>query len=371
MLSSLTMLRGRKTQYRAGLDVAILPKILPADLWEQRMHAVVAAGQKDPCHATRLSKRWYWQAGFGSRANNFVNDLALAILHNESFAVCGGQPTDTLFYSKFSHHGLPIAECTSCRPPPQCPTCPNPADVADPLAHDIGEIAGLAAANKPYVDSLKRMIAKHLFLFNDNAQRQIAEVLNPVFAKVPSYIGLHIRHGDKGKEAQLLPASTYAKEVARYLPAQGASKLTITDSSYEEADAERGTHTRSDESGTSQILRRAATTVASVAAEAGIQHVYVASDDPRAQQEVKNLFQGQQITVLAAPDLSKTTMWASTLADERALLALFIDLHALNKADIFIGTASSNIGRFVYYLRDHNQQSISLDQGGDWNSKQG
>jgi len=46
-----------------------------------------------------------------------------------------------------------------------------------------------------------------------------------------------------------------------------------------------------------------------------------------------------------------------------AVYDLLTDIEALRRSHTFIGTASSNIGRVVYFLRQPGSISISLDEG--------
>jgi len=117
-------------------------------------------------------------------------------------------------------------------------------------------------------------------------------------------------------------------------------------------------------------LSRTASTVLSVAAKTGIRRIYMASDDRNASQSIQQLLRSANIKVLVAPPSNYSS--DATKTDDAALLAFFVDVYALQKSTVFIGTASSNVGRFVYYLRDQFKppnSSISLDE--DWNNRQG
>jgi len=51
-------------------------------------------------------------------------------------------------------------------------------------------------------------------------------------------------------------------------------------------------------------------------------------------------------------------------------MTLLADIEAMRRATVFVGTASSNIGRLVYYLRPRGSATISVDDEGDWLRRQ-
>jgi len=53
-------------------------------------------------------------------------------------------------------------------------------------------------------------------------------------------------------------------------------------------------------------------------------------------------------------------------SNTRAMLVLLTDLEGLRRSSVFIGTASSNMGRLVYFLRGPHLPTISLDDDGDF-----
>merc|ERR1712217_353191 len=55
------------------------------------------------------------------------------------------------------------------------------------------------------------------------------------------------------------------------------------------------------------------------------------------------------------------------LSDVRASEVTFlVDVGILVRSTAFVGTASSNVGRFIFFMRDAAAISISLDDGGNF-----
>merc|ERR1719414_949089 len=91
-----------------------------------------------------------------------------------------------------------------------------------------------------------------------------------------------------------------------------------------------------------------------------IRLVYLASDDPLASQQIQSAL-GDHAHVIEQPRVNETGYTSRGYADEGDLMTVLIDVEALRRATVFIGTASSNIGRLVYFLRDKGSPSVSLD----------
>merc|ERR1711920_485069 len=58
--------------------------------------------------------------------------------------------------------------------------------------------------------------------------------------------------------------------------------------------------------------------------------------------------------------------WEDESAKDMAEASFVLDLSMLVHASVFIGTSTSNVGRFVYFMRPGNVPSISLDCGGSF-----
>lgn len=142
----------------------------------------------------------------------------------------------------------------------------------------------------------------------------------PTMAGKEPFVGIHLRRGDKSKEVPDVPLSKYVEAVDIVSPKTAS--------------------------------------------------VFIASDDGRALKKLKKLLEKDGRTVLSVHEAVKRKGHTQAKANKTPLKhnrprveTLLAEIHALAKADWFIGTFSSNMGRLVHTLRHHRAPltSISLD----------
>lgn len=170
---------------------------------------------------------------------------------------------------------------------------------------------------------LRRMM-RDVFVLNRDTEEAVAGVLEKgVGIGIGSengmrYVGVHLRRGDKMKEVRAIPLEYYAQAVRLMDP--------------------------------------------------GSNRVYVASDDCKAVHKLERLVVGKQVHSLCDQDNGGHNQrdWNTLSFKKRrkATIMLLADMIALAKADIFIGTFSSNLGKVVHLLRSQKAETtISLDDG--------
>lgn len=283
------------------------------------LRGVVRRSSQDPCHADVLATVGPARAdhiGFGSRMNNFVNELMVAVVGNLSFAVCGDTMGDGFAGNVWRAHfksGEDIPVCTA-----NLSRCDFDWYWNDLQPFWIGYQLSrrLNRADPEYTTGLKTRLTKFIYRLESGTQAKVdARLPQALRGAGRRYIGVHVRHGDKGVEDKLLATSKYAAAVRRELKECGCNISTV----------------------------------------------FLSSDDPGAASQMRALL-GPRVEVVEQTRLDKGTYsHGSTYDGGEALLQLLVDVEALVQSDIFVGTASSNIGRLVYFQRPQEKKSISLD----------
>jgi hypothetical protein len=285
--------------------------------WDQVLGDISRRGSVEPSGAAILSNGMGWPGGFASRMLCVLNEVAVAIYFKKSLAFCD----NTFFHKVFAvyynvqlpvFHDLDQGKSRYTNwgwdDSPKC-------------NFEVKEFAkrkfssGLMQIDFEYIASLKRFVAERLLQLNPAVKQQVFQKLhNAGFHSGTRYIGVHVRHGDKGPEMVdgLLPFSAYANAIRKEMNSSGLSII------------------------------------------------YVASDDPMAKDGLRKEL-GTQVSIFQHYDVGSDKR-AYDL--EEVVMPFLVDLTALQYADTFIGTQSSNMGRMLYYLRSKTGTSISLD--GDW-----
>mmetsp|Transcript_27340 Transcript_27340/g.71566 ORF Transcript_27340/g.71566 Transcript_27340/m.71566 type:complete len:414 (+) Transcript_27340:114-1355(+) len=279
----------------------------------------VRRGSEDPCRADVLATigpARVDRIGFGSRMNNFVNELMVAVVGNLSFAVCGDTLGDGFARNVWRAH------FSSGEDIPVCTTDLSRCDFdwywneLQPfwIGYDLSR--KLNRADPEYTTGLKSQLTKFVYRLRGPTQAMVHARLPQALRDTGRrYVGVHVRHGDKGVEDKLLATSKYAAAVRRELKECACNISTV----------------------------------------------FLSSDDPGAAAEMRTLL-GARVEVVEQSRLDEDTYSHESTYDGReALLQLLGDVEALRQSDIFIGTASSNIGRLVYFQRPPEKKSISLD----------
>lgn len=155
----------------------------------------------------------------------------------------------------------------------------------------------------------KQVILKMIYCYNDMTQETVHSK-DQLLESMKPYIAIHIRRGDKvkgfTKEAEYIEATQYINKIKRI--------------------------------------------------DSGITNIFIATDAYQAFADFQRLCPANwRVTTFCLPHKRGHQQLIFNLQPKQnkknAMLDLFIDLHFLSKAEIFIGTYSSNIGRFVALFR--------------------
>jgi hypothetical protein len=167
-----------------------------------------------------------------------------------------------------------------------------------------------------------RALARRIWRLRPNTRYRIdAMLVDAGVAAGLSYIGVHVRRGDKGKEVPFVPLSTYATAINAIAPA-----------------ADTPIFLASDDASVASLL--------AVLLPARVILTLTASASP---------------AIAGGHDQLKHNKGA--LKRNRARVeALLAEIDALSAADAFVGSFSSNLGRLVHVLRRANANTtISVD----------
>jgi len=297
----------------------------PLSEWRGRLERSVLAGQGDPCAADVVSSMG-WTAGFGSRMNSFIDDLWVAVYKGLSVSICGTDEFVENVWRKHFDNALNLGICLA-------PVC------RELSSHEWKEQGAwavgfwltpkLATVDHHYISSLKRYLASLVFTMNLALSGLVNETLRLAWASQQitmqepwdRYLGVHIRHGDKYTETSTFSIDEYAAMIRPNLQQNNLSM------------------------------------------------VYVASDDDQAAgilRERLDRSEGVAKVVEQQRLADSAYQWNEVYEDEASLQALLADIEGLRRAKVFLGTASSNIGRLVYCLRDESSLTYSLDEDNDF-----
>ncbi|CAM9766126.1 unnamed protein product [Scytosiphon promiscuus] len=212
----------------------------------------------------------------------------------------------------------------------------------------------------PHPSSLesREMTARHIWRHFQPWVQEDIQTLNacmPDGVKVGPYVGLHIRRGDKlAHEAKLTPVEKYLN-------------VTVTELLKRYTQCTDGQYTSS----TNKCDE------GSFPLPEDIRGVYVASDDHLVWQEARELVgaylpnvrpegvtymsDGEAACTLGAQEVVTRVM----KQDYLAMVYLLHDIEILRHANIFVGTFSSNLGRFITTLRG-GESSFGSEEGRHW-----
>eukprot|EP00421_Protoceratium_reticulatum_P021432 CAMPEP_0168380636 /NCGR_PEP_ID=MMETSP0228-20121227/12464_1 /TAXON_ID=133427 /ORGANISM="Protoceratium reticulatum, Strain CCCM 535 (=CCMP 1889)" /LENGTH=330 /DNA_ID=CAMNT_0008393711 /DNA_START=168 /DNA_END=1160 /DNA_ORIENTATION=+ len=264
------------------------------------------------------------ESGFGSQVNNFMNELFLAAYRNNSVALSVSVPFFSTWNSFFVN-SLPL--CDDKRAPNHRHMC----------AVETGErrfVEALARTDGHYVTNAKRAIYTAHYRYTNNTKMRIDDTLKKL-SLPDAYFGVQIRHGDKvRREARSIDAEHYA-DVVR---SKWASRLAVA-------------HARS---AADRIIAMKGL---------DIRTVWLATLDRSAEDALRESL-GAEYEIRT---LNQTYDWANNLSSQYwpgsdFVYDILTDVEALRRSHIFIGTASSNLARLVYFLRQPGNNSISLDE---------
>lgn len=280
------------------------------DSWDQSFRAVMSGATSAPCSAPLLGRYRLSPYGFGAHLNQFANEMVLAMYSGKPIALCAPSDVRDQWAVYFQDPGF--ARCTSCD-----------WEIGPRNYHEIGYDIN-DGSDHTAMANVKRYVYQQLFALKPDAQMAVDTGLQGL-GLGSMYVGVHIRRGDKSQEVHLVPIEKYAAAVSQMCSAVG---------------------TRT---------------------------VFLASDDESVRGQLQEQL-GPDFSVLEqrrlSPDAYRLRGDAARsmpppYGEEDEEKTVLIDVAALVRAAGFVGTASSNLGRLVFFQRVPGSPAVSLDEGGD------
>jgi len=282
-------------------------------------------------------------AGMGSQIKNLMNLLAAASYGNFSVALLAKTPITSLM-QKNVQQKLSICNAEKTKH-----------TGALPLYDAVGSfVAKLTKKNRSLLRDLKYSVYDEYYQLNEESTNQVAQNLEAMGVPVGSkYTGVHIRHGDK--TAAEAGGNT---QTTKY--GDAIQKLNLRD--------EEGEQDMQVDSVVSTLTKLKESVKEIVEQETEFNTVYVASDD-KAAHRVLTSHLGTKYNLKGLH--AKGSGADHSYDDSDTMMAVLTDIEALRNSEIFIGTATSNFDRMIYFLRPASKKSITLDDGGDWLRRNG
>lgn len=274
--------------------------------------------------------------GLGAQLLRQLDALALASHLRRSFTPCFGRYWNygCAPYTAWQCYFVPSA-ATSSDTCDRMHTCAELADldVSGISTHDCIVISTEQSANRAAAvmqilsrgqKDLPRSLAKRIWQLNSRTRNLVDTLLRE--AGVPlrhdgvhgKYIGVHVRRGDKRKEVPLIPLRRYAEAVRKLVK---DAKVPV----------------------------------------------FIAGDDGTSVRALRELLSGWKILAVRGAegrtghDQARMNRGYMKRNYER-VVELLAEIEALAGSSVFVGTFSSNLGRFVHVLREgEGNSSVSLD----------
>jgi len=288
--------------------------------WETNWGNLVAKRIRDPCSAPVLARARLKPDGLGSNFNNFVNELVVAIYTGKPVALCAPPNVRDVWGLYFQDPGF--SRCDKC-------------DFRAGQHWDDAWAVGFSVSrdqDHTQVAEVKRFLYHKMFQLDASMAVAVKKMMHTLGLVDQRFVGVHVRRGDRILNAPPIPIANYAATVMKLCQQVATNNVYVA----------------SDD----------ATIVAQLQTALGFSFKVVAQ--PRLSTEAGYKLRG---------DASREKVVPAIVEEEEA--NLLVDIMLLVQADAFAGTASSNIGRFVYFMRDPSKPTVSLDEHGDFLSVPG
>jgi hypothetical protein len=311
-------MQGQRWQYTTALPqtVGVDPDLveLPSrEQWEQIWDSLMSNVSTCDTPFQAVMQLADGSHGFDSDMNNFVNEMMVAMYTGRPITLCSPVVLRNLWTENFHNPGLP--RCEHCAPPPR-----NDASAStEPMLWMHGAATSMTQAGRhpEVLEGLKRFLYRKLFQLRPKLEEMVEE-LRQNLGLTEKYVGVHIRRGDKRQEA-------------------GFFRITA------------------------EFVANARDLCNSI----GARRIFLASDDADEFDKFRAMLP-VEMELVQQDRLAPETYNERGALEERAETQLLMDLALLIRADAYVGTASSNLDRFVWFQRDPAMQSVSLDDGGSF-----
>lgn len=243
--------------------------------------------------------------------NQFANEVALSLYAGKPIALCAPADVRDTWAKYYQDPGF--ARCGTC----DWGSGPRKYrqmgwDISN--GHDHQRVA-----------EIKHYLYGRLFALQPEAQATVDAGLQSLGLGDGPYVGVHVRRGDKAAEVAPVPLQRYVAAVVQMCQSVGTSKVFLA----------------SDDASVHAQLQESLGSSFSVVEQQRL---------PDAEYQLRGDASRSMVPPLGEED------------EERSLL---VDVTGLARAAGFIGTASSNVDKFVFFQRDPSAPSVSLDEGGN------
>mmetsp|Transcript_47083 Transcript_47083/g.131325 ORF Transcript_47083/g.131325 Transcript_47083/m.131325 type:complete len:427 (-) Transcript_47083:107-1387(-) len=278
------------------------------DLWEEMWANLTSSADCDSKVLANFRYGKGGERGFGSSMNNFVNEALVSVTAGLPFVLCAPEGVRDVWAESFEDTGLP-----------RCSRCHAEADYSTGTwLAGAGTSCLQAAENPQMLEDMKRFLYRKLFKLKPSVREALRRLKDKLGLEGQRYVGVHLRRGDKAFESGSFRSTRDFAEMARLLcDAVGAKK------------------------------------------------VFLASDDASELHKLRT-HMPEDYEVVEQPRLPPESYAVRTVLGASAARNVVLDVEMLIDADAYVGTASSNLDRFVWFQRDPSRQSVSLDDAGDF-----
>lgn len=279
------------------------------DDYDHAFSSVVSGAAGDACSAPLLARSRLSPYGMGAHLNQFANEVALAMYSGKRIALCAPSDVRDTWAKYFEDPGF--SRCGSCD------WGAGPRQYRE-MGWDVSD-----SPDHSSMADVKRYLYRRLFALKYDAQTAVDAGLSSLGLS-GNYVGVHVRRGDKGMEVPLVPIGRFVASIQDMCSTLGTNTVFLA----------------SDDASTRAALQQQ------------LGGSYKIVEQARLPPEAYAL-RGEAARALSPP-----------FGEEEEEKSVLVDVAALVRAAGFIGTASSNIDRLVYFQRDPSAPTVSLDEGG-------
>lgn len=307
---------------------------------------------ENPCEADMLVG--LLPTGLGSKMNRLMDHIGLASYGGFSFAL-GGKTNFMAEWKELFSQTLPICESAGKDWKHKYGNWEGPfRDLSVKFTKELKE------KDPAFIIDLRRALYKKFFKLADQTQHRVTETLKEIgYPDDNQVIAVHIRRGDKKKEASPVENEKYGNEIVnavRTIPLRNEGEESVT-LNAEKQHAYYGS-----------VARKIKDAIEEHGTQ--IKKVFIGSDDSEVQEAMaKILGETYEIIGFKSKEWKGTGRSKEMYGDHDYMYGVLTDIEAFKRSAFFIGTGSSGFSQIAYFLRDGNQKSVSMDE--EWLNRVG
>lgn len=289
-------------------------------------------------------------SGWGAHVNAFFDTLGMAAYGNKTVAMASAGTAFEGLWEKYFDTGLPVCA----------------AKMTEKQKDAMESIEGMGKkfwikmftqeGGREHVAHWKRQLYQTYYKYTKETEDIIENTLKKFNLDGKKYYGVHIRGGDKAREADLVPPEEFGEEIVSNAGGKFSDYENLKPPTF------GFEKTNSSVSMSVQNALQAADIILAKQ-DSGIRTVYLSTIEKEAADAFrKKLGESYDIKVLSDHD----EQWhgdptGHDIAGEN-LYHILADIEALRRATNYVGAGSSNFGRLIFFLRPEGSKSTSLDQ---------